>query len=134
APFHALDLRAKVNRCKQLHRNTLRLRCHLFVAHRALLSVRPGLSKIWRPFRRARRSDRGDTRPSWIRSRVVEHAPRSFSRVAATSRPQRGIPQAISPNPGLEQGGPVRVLVPTECADLDFAHELSLRADGSRVV
>src|SRR5512139_3648346 len=42
APCHALDLRAKVNRCKQLHRNTFRLRCHLFVAHRVLLSVLPG--------------------------------------------------------------------------------------------
>src|SRR5512136_2990753 len=42
APCHALDLRAKVNRCKQLHRNTFRLRCHLFVAHRALLPVLPG--------------------------------------------------------------------------------------------
>src|SRR4029453_9518331 len=42
APCHALDLRAKVNRCKYLRRNTLRLRCRRFVAHRALLSVRPG--------------------------------------------------------------------------------------------
>ena len=42
APRHALDLRAKVNRCKYLRRNTVRLRCRLFVAHRALLSVLPG--------------------------------------------------------------------------------------------
>src|SRR5512132_296253 len=42
APCHALDLRAKVNRCKELHPNTVRLRCRLFVAHRALLSVLPG--------------------------------------------------------------------------------------------
>jgi len=42
APCHALDLRAQVDRRKQLHRNTLRLRRHLFVAHRALLSVLPG--------------------------------------------------------------------------------------------
>src|SRR5919205_2836371 len=27
APCHALDLRAKVNRCKQLRRHTVRLRC-----------------------------------------------------------------------------------------------------------
>src|SRR5512139_2446688 len=39
APCHALDLRSKVDRCKQLRRNTFRLMCHLFVAHRALLSV-----------------------------------------------------------------------------------------------
>src|SRR5260221_14140713 len=32
APYHALDLRAKVNCCKKLYRNTFRLRCHLFVA------------------------------------------------------------------------------------------------------
>src|SRR5215211_7632588 len=41
APGHALDLRAKVNRCKKLRRNTFRLRCRLFVAHPALLSVLP---------------------------------------------------------------------------------------------
>src|SRR5512147_2157130 len=39
APCHALDLRAKVNRCKVLHRNIFRLRCRLFIAHCALLSV-----------------------------------------------------------------------------------------------
>src|SRR5512138_623786 len=39
APCHALDLGAEVNRCKQLDRNTLRLGCDLFVAHRALLPV-----------------------------------------------------------------------------------------------
>ncbi|CAK6693904.1 hypothetical protein ICNINCKA_01515 [Synechococcus sp. CBW1107] len=39
APGHALDLRAKVNRCKELHRYTFRLRCHLFVDHLTLLSV-----------------------------------------------------------------------------------------------
>src|SRR5512132_973352 len=39
APCHALDLRAKVNRCKYPHRNTLRFRCPLIVAHRALLLV-----------------------------------------------------------------------------------------------
>ena len=38
APGHSLDLRAKVDGCKQAHRNTLRLRCRLFVTHRALLS------------------------------------------------------------------------------------------------
>jgi len=42
APCHALDLRAKGNRCKYLRRNTVRLRCRRLVAHRALLSVRPG--------------------------------------------------------------------------------------------
>jgi hypothetical protein len=42
APCHPLDLRPKVNRCQQLRRNTLRLRCRLFVAHRALLSALPG--------------------------------------------------------------------------------------------
>jgi len=42
APCHALDLRTKVNRCKYLHRNTLRLGCRLFIAHRALLCVLPG--------------------------------------------------------------------------------------------
>jgi hypothetical protein len=41
APCHALDLRAKVNRCKYLRRHTVRLRCRLFVAHRALLAVLP---------------------------------------------------------------------------------------------
>jgi len=41
-PCHAFDLRAKVNRCKQLHRYTYRLRCHLFVSHLAFLSVLPG--------------------------------------------------------------------------------------------
>src|SRR4029450_1143319 len=41
APCHALDLRAKVNRCKYLRRNTFRLRCRRFVAHRALLSWSP---------------------------------------------------------------------------------------------
>src|SRR5215213_7707405 len=41
APCHALNLRAKVNRCKELRRNTFRLRCRVFVAHRALLSVLP---------------------------------------------------------------------------------------------
>src|SRR5215217_3668128 len=41
APCHARDLRAKVNRCKYLHRHTFRLMCHLFIAHRALLSVLP---------------------------------------------------------------------------------------------
>src|SRR4029453_9617416 len=34
APCHALDLRAKVNRCKQLHRNTFRLGSHPLVSHR----------------------------------------------------------------------------------------------------
>src|SRR5512139_1770117 len=34
APCHALDLGAKVDRCKQLHRDPLRLGCLLFVAHR----------------------------------------------------------------------------------------------------
>jgi hypothetical protein len=43
APFHPLDLRAKVNSCKQLRRNTFRLRRRLLVAHRALLSVLPNL-------------------------------------------------------------------------------------------
>src|SRR5579862_525646 len=55
APCHALELRAKVNGCKQLRPNTLRLRCRLFVAHRALLSVhsrdqrstQPGFSRSW---------------------------------------------------------------------------------------
>src|SRR5450759_2586271 len=117
APLHALDLRAKVNRCKQLHRNTLRLRCHLFVAHRALLSVRPGLSKIGRPFRRARRSDRGDTRPSWIRSRVVEHAPRSFSRVAATSRPEVVVTQRVHPSRGGLEVTPAGGLAPEKHAE-----------------
>src|SRR5215213_10999305 len=42
APCHALDLRAKVNRCKYLRRNTFGRRCRPFVAHRALLSVVPG--------------------------------------------------------------------------------------------
>src|SRR5665647_2291411 len=46
APCHALDLRAKVNRCKQLNRDTFRLRCHLFVAHRALLYDFQGLTTI----------------------------------------------------------------------------------------
>src|SRR5450759_2288260 len=131
APLHALDLRAKVNRCKQLHRNTLRLRCHLFVAHRALLSVRPGLSRIGRPFRRARRSDRGDTRPSWIRSRVVEHAPRSFSRVAATSRPERVVAQPTCPDAGGQQRGPVRVLVPAERPEPDVMHVGKSRWDAA---
>jgi transposase len=45
APCHALDLRAEVNRCKYLNRNTFRLRCRLFVAHRALLSARPGAQR-----------------------------------------------------------------------------------------
>jgi hypothetical protein len=39
APCHALDLRAKINRCKHLSRNTFRLRCRLFVGHRALPSL-----------------------------------------------------------------------------------------------
>jgi hypothetical protein len=39
APCHALDLRAKLNRCQYLRRNTFGLRCRRFVAHRALLSV-----------------------------------------------------------------------------------------------
>ncbi len=43
ASLHTLDFRAKVNRFYHLHRNTVRLRCRLFVAHRVLLSV------IWRP-------------------------------------------------------------------------------------
>src|SRR5512141_601351 len=47
APCHALDLRAKVNRCKHLHRNTFRLRCHLLVAHRALLSVLFQVRNTW---------------------------------------------------------------------------------------
>jgi hypothetical protein len=38
APCHTLDLRAKVNRLKQLHRNTLRLRCHLFVVFLSVFS------------------------------------------------------------------------------------------------
>ncbi len=33
APCHALNFRAKVNRCKYLHRNTFRLWCRQFVAH-----------------------------------------------------------------------------------------------------
>jgi butyrate kinase len=33
AACHALDLRAKVNRCQQIRRDTFRLRCRLFVAH-----------------------------------------------------------------------------------------------------
>jgi hypothetical protein len=37
-PCHALDLRAKVNRCKYLARDTLRVRCRLFVAHPGLLA------------------------------------------------------------------------------------------------
>src|SRR3954469_11974551 len=39
AACHALDLRAKVHRCKYLDHNTFRLRCRLLVAHRALLSA-----------------------------------------------------------------------------------------------
>src|SRR5215217_6467960 len=42
APCHALDLGARVNRCKYLRGNTFGRRCRLFVAHRALLSVVPG--------------------------------------------------------------------------------------------
>ena len=42
APCHALGLRAKGNRCQQLRRNTVGLRCRRFVAHRGLLSGRPG--------------------------------------------------------------------------------------------
>src|SRR5512140_1701185 len=41
APLHTLDLGAKVYSCNYLHRNTFRLRCRLFVAHRVLLSVFP---------------------------------------------------------------------------------------------
>src|SRR6185312_15164290 len=43
APCHALDLRAKVDRCQYLRRDTFRLGCRLLVGHRALLSVLPGL-------------------------------------------------------------------------------------------
>jgi hypothetical protein len=39
APCHALDLRAKVNRCKDLRCHAFRLRRRLFVAHRAHLSA-----------------------------------------------------------------------------------------------
>src|SRR5512139_2488653 len=39
APCHALDLKEKVNRPKQLHRNTFCIRCYICVAHRALLSA-----------------------------------------------------------------------------------------------
>src|SRR5450759_4974905 len=46
APFHALDLAGKVNRCQHLHRDTFRLRCRLFVAHRGLLPVRAGPSSL----------------------------------------------------------------------------------------
>jgi hypothetical protein len=42
ASCHTLDLRTKVNRCKWLHRHTVRLRCPLFIVHRALLPLRPG--------------------------------------------------------------------------------------------
>jgi hypothetical protein len=42
APCHALDLRAKLNRCQDLRRNTFGLWCRRFVAHRALLSVFQG--------------------------------------------------------------------------------------------
>ena len=42
APHHATNLRAKVNRCQELYRNSFRLMCHLFIAHRALLSVVQG--------------------------------------------------------------------------------------------
>src|SRR6476620_9083705 len=42
AACHALDLRTEVDRCQQLHRNSFRLRCHRFAAHRALLAVLPG--------------------------------------------------------------------------------------------
>jgi len=43
-PAHPLDLTGKVNRCKDLHRDTSRPRCYVFVAHRPFLPVRPGLS------------------------------------------------------------------------------------------
>ncbi len=33
APCHALDFRAKVKRCQQLHRDTFRLRCRLYMAN-----------------------------------------------------------------------------------------------------
>src|SRR5215469_9048846 len=39
---HALEFRAKVKPCYQLHRDTFRLRCRLFVSHRDVLSVRSG--------------------------------------------------------------------------------------------
>src|SRR4051794_19125983 len=38
-PCHAFDLRAKVNRCQQLRRDTSRLRCLPVVLHPALLSI-----------------------------------------------------------------------------------------------
>jgi hypothetical protein len=44
APRHALDLRAKVNRRQYLRRNTLCLRCRLFVAHLGLLASRSARS------------------------------------------------------------------------------------------
>lgn len=39
APCHALNFRAKVNRCKYLHRDTFRLWCRQFVVHCILPSV-----------------------------------------------------------------------------------------------
>lgn len=41
APSHPFNLRAKVNRCKQLHRYPFCLRCHLFIVHRGLLAGLP---------------------------------------------------------------------------------------------
>ena len=75
APGHALDLRAKVNRCKYLRRNTFGRRCRPFVAHRALLSALPG------PNVRPSTQDEliSDTRPSrWRRQRQPALVSRCF--------------------------------------------------------